>query len=46
LPILFDAAWRRRALRGDADAVSQLAEAVLQPLYAFWFYNRSAGQQK
>jgi RNA polymerase sigma-70 factor (ECF subfamily) len=35
---IFDAAWRRRALAGDADAVRTLAEAVLQPLYAFCLY--------
>jgi RNA polymerase sigma-70 factor (ECF subfamily) len=34
----FDAGWRRRALAGHADAVAALAEAVLQPLYAFCFY--------
>ena len=35
---IFDAAWRRRALAGDADAVRTLAEAVLQPLYRFCLY--------
>jgi RNA polymerase sigma factor (sigma-70 family) len=35
---IFDAAWRRRALAGDADAVTALAEAVLQPLYGFCLY--------
>jgi RNA polymerase sigma-70 factor (ECF subfamily) len=35
---IFDAAWRRRALAGDADAVTTLAEAVLQPLYGFCLY--------
>ena len=34
----FDAAWRRRALAGDGDAVKALAEAVLQPLYHFCLY--------
>lgn len=34
----FDAAWRSRALGGDADAVKTLAEAALQPLYAFCLY--------
>jgi RNA polymerase sigma-70 factor (ECF subfamily) len=38
VPPLFDAAWRQRALLGDADAVRQLAEATLQPLYAFCLY--------
>ena len=35
---IFDAAWRRRALAGDADAVWTFAEAVLQPLYGFCLY--------
>lgn len=35
---IFDAAWRRRALDGDAEAVRSLAEAVLQPLYGFCLY--------
>jgi RNA polymerase sigma-70 factor (ECF subfamily) len=35
---IFDAAWRRRALAGDADAVRTFAEAVLQPLYGFCLY--------
>jgi RNA polymerase sigma-70 factor (ECF subfamily) len=35
---IFDRAWRRRALAGDGDAVTALAEAVLQPLYAFCLY--------
>jgi RNA polymerase sigma-70 factor, ECF subfamily len=34
----FDASWRRRALAGNADAVTAFAEAVLQPLYGFCFY--------
>lgn len=38
MPTLFDAAWRRRALRGDADSVRLFAEAMLQPLYAFCFH--------
>lgn len=38
MPTIFDAAWRQRALRGDAESVRLLAEAVLQPLYAFCFY--------
>jgi RNA polymerase sigma-70 factor (ECF subfamily) len=35
---IFDRAWRRRALAGDGEAVTALAEAVLQPLYAFCLY--------
>jgi RNA polymerase sigma-70 factor (ECF subfamily) len=35
---LFDAAWRERALQGDAGAVTALAEAALQPLYSFCYY--------
>jgi RNA polymerase sigma-70 factor (ECF subfamily) len=35
---IFDDAWRRRALAGDAEAVRSLAEAVLQPLYGFCLY--------
>jgi RNA polymerase sigma-70 factor (ECF subfamily) len=35
---IFDAAWRQRALRGDADAVRALSGAVLQPLYSFCFH--------
>jgi RNA polymerase sigma-70 factor, ECF subfamily len=38
LPLVFDAAWRQRALEGDAEAVRLFAEATLQPLYAFCFY--------
>jgi RNA polymerase sigma-70 factor (ECF subfamily) len=38
VPTAFDAAWRQRALRGDAEAVRHLAEAALRPLYAFCFY--------
>jgi len=34
----FDADWRSRALRGDPEAVTAFAEAVLQPLYCFCFY--------
>lgn len=34
----FDAAWRRRALAGDAGAVTALTQAVVQPLYRFCFY--------
>jgi RNA polymerase sigma-70 factor (ECF subfamily) len=35
---VFDASWRQRALQGDAEAVRLLAEAVMQPLYAFCLY--------
>ena len=34
----FDAAWRERALSGDADAIRVLADTALQPLYSFAFY--------
>jgi RNA polymerase sigma-70 factor (ECF subfamily) len=34
----FDAAWRTRALGGDAAAIQGLAADVLQPLYGFCFY--------
>jgi RNA polymerase sigma-70 factor (ECF subfamily) len=37
LPV-FDAAWRQRALRGEEGSVRQLAEASLQPLFAFCLY--------
>jgi RNA polymerase sigma-70 factor (ECF subfamily) len=39
---VFNASWRQRALEGDAEAVRLLAEAALQPLYAFCLY-RVAG---
>lgn len=35
---VFDAAWRQRAVQGDAESVRLLAEAVLQPLYTFCLY--------
>lgn len=35
---IFDARWRRRALKGDADAVRAFADAVLEPLYRFCLY--------
>jgi RNA polymerase sigma factor (sigma-70 family) len=38
LPPIFDAAWRHRALQGDAAAVQGLTDAVLQPLFRFCFY--------
>jgi RNA polymerase sigma-70 factor (ECF subfamily) len=34
----FDARWKKRALAGEAEAVRQLADAALSPLYAFCFY--------
>jgi RNA polymerase sigma-70 factor (ECF subfamily) len=34
----FDAAWRARALAGDAQAVAQLAHAAPGPLYRFCYY--------
>jgi RNA polymerase sigma-70 factor (ECF subfamily) len=34
----FDAAWRAQALAGSADAVQALAQAALQPLFAFCLY--------
>lgn len=35
---IFDVYWRKRALRGDPQAVDVLAEAALQPLYRFCLY--------
>ncbi len=35
---IFDAAWRARALSGDADAITRLAEAALPSLYGFCLY--------
>jgi RNA polymerase sigma-70 factor (ECF subfamily) len=35
---IFDAAWRGRALRGDAEAVRMMADALLEPLYRFCLY--------
>ena len=35
---IFDAAWRRRALAGEAAAVALLADEALGPLYAFCLY--------
>lgn len=35
---IFDSSWRERALSGQADAVSALAQAALEPLYRFCFY--------
>ena len=38
MPHSFDAVWRAEALSGGPDAVKQLVEVALQPLYAFCFY--------
>ena len=35
---IFDAEWRARALAGQAEAVSTLAETVVGPLFAFCLY--------
>ncbi|HEX5273588.1 MAG TPA: sigma-70 family RNA polymerase sigma factor [Gemmataceae bacterium] len=35
---IFDADWRARALRGDADAVQMMADALLEPLFRFCLY--------
>ena len=35
---IFNAAWRRRAVGGDAEAVRTLADEVLTPLYHFCLY--------
>lgn len=35
---IFDSAWRRKALAGDADSVKAFTQAVVQPLYRFCFY--------
>jgi RNA polymerase sigma-70 factor, ECF subfamily len=35
---IFDAAWRKRALQGNAAAVQCLVDAALEPLYAFCLY--------
>jgi RNA polymerase sigma-70 factor (ECF subfamily) len=34
----FDHGWRRRALAGDAEAISALAKAALAPLFSFCLY--------
>ncbi len=34
----FDAAWKRRALRAEIDAIDQLVTAALEPLFRFCFY--------
>jgi RNA polymerase sigma-70 factor (ECF subfamily) len=38
LRTIFDADWHTRALRGDADAVQLIADALLEPLYRFCLY--------
>ncbi len=35
---IFDAGWHRKALAGDGEAVSLLADAALTPLYRFCLY--------
>ena len=35
---LFDAAWRQRALDGDATAIKALTDEILPPLYRFCLY--------
>jgi len=35
---IFDAAWRKRALSGDTQAVQVLTDSALEPLYAFCLY--------
>lgn len=35
---IFDTAWRQKALCGDSVAIRTLAEAALEPLYAFCYY--------
>lgn len=34
----YDSAWRRRALTGEKQAIRQLADDAIHPLYAFCFY--------
>jgi RNA polymerase sigma factor (sigma-70 family) len=34
----FDAPWRQRALDGHGDAVNELAQAAIEPLYQFCFH--------
>lgn len=41
---IFDEAWRRKALGGDAVAVQSLLEHVLQPLYSFCLYRVGKNQ--
>jgi RNA polymerase sigma-70 factor (ECF subfamily) len=38
LQAIFTTSWRRRALTGEADAVTSLVEAALEPLYRFCLY--------
>lgn len=35
---IFNDSWHRSALAGSTDAINQLAQAVLTPLYRFCFY--------
>ena len=34
----FDTAWKRRAVRGEADAIDQFVTASMEPLFRFCFY--------
>lgn len=38
MPSCFDAAWRRRALRAEPEAVQALADHALEPLFRFCLY--------
>src|SRR5205823_5707246 len=42
----FDTSWRRRALRGDREAVRAFAEAMLPPLYHFCLYRVGKDQHR
>ncbi|MCI0460770.1 MAG: sigma-70 family RNA polymerase sigma factor [Gemmataceae bacterium] len=35
---IFDSAWRKRALDGDANAIKALTDEILPPLYRFCLY--------
>ena len=41
---IFDDAWRRKAVQGDAAAVKALLHSVLQPLYRFCLYRVGKNQ--
>lgn len=36
--LTFDAAWKRRATDGDAQAIHELVDAALEPLFRYCFY--------
>ena len=38
----FDERWKRRALKGDGDAVRRLADEMIRPLYRFCLYRVGA----